>query len=217
MLVACAGGVSPQPPTVAAPLVARVEPATAPSAPFVAGVAAACRGAALDLDRIMASAACDIASEPTAPPPEDALGIELTPARETVAPGGTVEVSLALVNRTKTPMQLDLDAGSCRRKSVDVLGPNDERVDRTGLECSLGEVCQRRTVRIVIEPGGRARDARTVAAVVWRWGARCTLEPAEPMKPGTYRIRSISPVWDRRGPGRGSDARAAEARLVVAP
>jgi hypothetical protein len=131
--------------------------------------------------------------------------------------GATVAVTLAVVNRTKAPMQVDLEAGCGRGKGVAVVGPGGERVDRTGPDCGLGDACRRRTVRLVLDPGGRVHDARTVTTTVQRWGALCTLAPVEPLKPGEYRIRSASPVWERRGPDRRWEARTAEGRLVVAP
>jgi hypothetical protein len=235
VLLACSAGAPPQagpvtvaiapppPETAASALVAAAEPAPAPTvtgeAPRAPAIPDACRGAALDLDVLIEARDCDVRREAAPPPPPEAVAVELTAARSRIKPGETVDLTMAIVNKTAELLELDvpMSCGKEHQFEVEALNAKRERVDRTNTSCGFGTGCGLRTLHLAIAPGGRVHTKLTFKATAEKTDAQCAWKPAGMLKPGSYTLRVSTPLYDRDKVNAGEvHPRTAEAPITVA-
>jgi hypothetical protein len=224
IVVACSAAGPPPGGSRAPAPVDTAAPEPAPSldpAPGVEGpVPEACRGADLDLDVLAGWRACDVVRQANAPPPAESVGVELSLASPSVKPGETVEVTVAIVNRTAGPVGLDLDLG-CGKKhqfEMEALPARGERAASIPARCSgIDMGCSLRTIHMALEPGGRIHTQLAFAASVMKAGDRCDRTPTGPLQPGTYTLQVGTPLKDRDARHVGEvHPRTAQVPLVVA-
>jgi hypothetical protein len=215
VLLACSAGTPPpaDPPTVAlapAPVetaaAAPLPPAEpAPTATAVADAPSAprapdpCTGADLDLDVLASGKDCDVRREAGPPPPPQAVGVELVPARSRIRPGEAVDLTAAIVNKTAELLELDLpmSCGKDHQFEVEALNAKGERADRINTSCGYGMGCGRRTLHVALAPSGRVRTKLTFSASAEKTDAHCDWKPAGPLRPGAYTLRVSTPLHDR--------------------
>lgn len=165
--------------------------AAAPESP------AACTGADLDLDQIVASKTCDVRGVPHPPPAPEAIGIELTPPKQTVAAGAGGRVTIAFRNLTDAPLPLDVEMSCGLDGEFETeIYAGKKRADLVD-DCGIGRGCGRRVVRITLAPRGTARIHAPVSATAEVTKKCVPTGRRRPLAAGKYRLIVNTPLDDR--------------------
>lgn len=127
-----------------------------------ATVPAACRGAALDLDLLGGRAECTAHDVPRPPPAPSELELTAHVAPRTVAPGASAVVTLTMKSHASGPLALDVDLGcgglEAKAFAIDAFDARGRRLDALDVDpsCATSQMCTRRTLHVVLDPGGSA-------------------------------------------------------------
>ena len=144
-----------------------------------------CSGAAIDLDRVVATGACRQAERKSGD-----LTVVMAPAILTARPGARVAGTVEWHNRTAAPQPLDLRVAGDRLVSLkdrisDPTGKVDTRIyPKRG--CGSGTIGRPDHLVVDVAPGGRAALRFEVDAVARTFDADWRTVATSPLPPGRY-------------------------------
>ncbi|HLK39529.1 MAG TPA: hypothetical protein VKU41_22390 [Polyangiaceae bacterium] len=143
---------------------------------------------------------------------KDVLEVKVTTDSPKVAPGGTVKVTVALHNKGKQPLPLDLKVDPLPRVLFEVSTPKGQRADKpTGAEpplppeVSSAPTPDARIARVLLAPQGSASINVSWDAVKYKWASKDKAkgavpgrgyprEAAGPLAKGKYVLRVVLPL-----------------------
>lgn len=143
---------------------------------------------------------------------KDSLEVKVTTDSPKVAPGATVKVTVAIHNKGKQPLPLDLKVDPLPRVNFEVATPKGQRVDKpTGAEPPLppevmgAPAPDAKIARILLAPQGNASISLSWDAVKYKWASKDKAkgavpgrgyprEAAGPLGKGKYVLRVVLPL-----------------------
>lgn len=153
---------------------------------------------------------CDSAMPRTSEVPggmRDKLDVRLATSKSSIAPGGRVELTLSMKNRSIGPLQLYFTGEPEPRFEVEALDARGKRADLpSGKPPKTPALPPRdaRASRITLAPGGTARVKVPWDAVKTRWAPERVMmgwegrgyprAPAGPIAAGRYTLRMVLPL-----------------------
>jgi hypothetical protein len=171
---------------------------SASAPPPVVALDPACRGAALDLDQIIAGGKCDHpVLAKSAFVNMGALRLSATAAP--IAPGKTGDVTLTITNTgtAEAIFDVDVSCGDAQAFPLSAFDGAGKRADYVSLaSCLKGMSCAHAVARVFLAPKGVAKKRLRYTAVVIQNDAACSEGPAGPLRPGVYRLHVGTPWVD---------------------
>jgi len=177
--------------------------------------ASPCSGFEMDLGTALMASACEVETPKTGVKPLETKGkldIKVSVSMGAVAPGGHVDLTVLMTNKTTEPMALDFTLDPTPRfvieaydatgkKRVDMPGGNPPALPK-GM--SAREATVHNTARITIVPNGTAKMLVGWDAVRTKWAPEklkgtppemgYPRAPAGPLPKGKYMLRVVTPL-----------------------
>ncbi len=173
-----------------------------------------CTGFDMDLATALMEDACEAPNPKPDAKPLDVQGkldVKVIPSSGAVAPGGHVDLTVVMTNKSKAPISLDFSLDPTPRFVVEAYTPKGKRVDMPhGNPPKLPPGVPERvatihnTARITIVPNGTAKAKVGWDAVRTKWAPKklrgtppeegYPREPAGKLPKGRYELRVVTPM-----------------------
>lgn len=169
-----------------------------------------CSGTEIDnLEESLAQCEVAMPRASDVPSVKDKLDVQVTTSRPTTPPGGRVEVSIVLRNKSSEPLTLYFTGDPRPRFDVEAVDARGRRADLPSTKWPgfpkgyKPEARDAKAARVTLEKGGSARIKLAWDAVKARWapekarsweGRGYPRVPSGPIAPGRYTLRAILPM-----------------------